>query len=178
MFLGMAALASCGSPVVSQYRLAAVPGAVRNAGRLNMAVRGILIPGYLDQNNIIRPGGAYQVNSFANAAWAAPLAAMLQAELVADLAQRLPAATIFADGAIGTPADVTIEADIQRFDFDPDGSLNLTAQLALKSATANGWTARKFQASAQVPGVDATAVVAAMSILWGQLADQVADLVG
>ncbi len=176
LWLGAAALSSCGSPVVSDYRLAAVPGAVRDAGRLNVSVRSINIPGYLDQNNIIKPGGAYQVDYFAHAAWAAPFADMLQAVLVNDLAQRLPAATVFADGAIGTPADVTIEADVQRFDFNPDGSMILAAQLAVKSAAATGWTARKFQASAS-PGADAAAVAAAMSNLWGLLADQAADMI-
>ncbi len=176
LWLGAAALGGCGSPVVNEYRLAAVPGASREVARLNVSVRSIDIPGYLDRNDIIKPAAAYQVNRFASAAWAEPFADMLQAVLVNDLAQRLPAATVFADGAIGATADVTVEADVQRFDFNPDGSLILAAQLAVKSAAASGWTARKFQAAAS-PGADAAAVVAAMSGLWGMLADQAADMI-
>lgn len=171
---GAAVLAGCGSPVISQYRLAAVAGATSDIGRVNVSVRSVSIPGYLDQNAILRPGGTYQVNSFGNAAWAEPLADMLQAVLVADLSLRLHGANVFAAGAFGAPADFAVEVAVQRFDFDPDGQLNLTAQLGVKTGAA--WAAQAFHSVAAPQGQDASAIAAAMSGLWGQAADALAEM--
>jgi uncharacterized lipoprotein YmbA len=174
--LGTAALAGCGSPVVSQYRLAAMPGNLRDLGQLSVSVRSITIPGYLDQNAILKPGSAYQVNRFGNAVWAEPLADMLQAVLVADLSQRLGGGNVFASGTIGQPADKVVEVAVQRFDFDPDGELNLTAQLAVKTAAGTAWVTQSFQQLATPAGADAADIAASMSGMWGGAADKLAAM--
>lgn len=177
--LGAALLAGCASPAANYYRLAGIPGAVRGGGAKIIALRSINIPGYLDQNNIIKPGGTYLLNSFNNAYWAEPFADMLRAVMVQDLSQRLPHATVVNAGAIGAAADYVIEIDVQRFDFDPDGAINATAQFAVKPVAADApWITSKFQADATPGTGDVTNIVAIMSQLWAQAADQLAAMIG
>jgi uncharacterized lipoprotein YmbA len=174
----MSAVTGCAAPPQTNYRLAAVPGAPHQSGDIAVSVRSISIPGYLDVTSIVKPGGAYEVNSFNNAVWAEPFAEMLQAVLVSDLAQRLPAANIFSTGAIGAPPDRTVEANVQRFDFDPDGTINLTVQFGVKSGGADSaWTIAKFHATAAPQNAQADAIAAAMSSLWGLAADQLASMI-
>jgi len=179
LLLGLAfGVSSCGSPATTNYRLAAIPGPALNIAHVAIAVRSIGIPGFLDNNAIPKPGSAYQANSFSNAAWAEPLGDMLQTVLTGDLAQRLPGTAVFNDGAIGTPASIVIEADVQRFDFDPDSTINLTVQFALHaSAPDSGWKTASFHAAVSPGGTDPEAIVAAMSRLWGQAADQLAQMI-
>lgn len=173
-----AALVGCTSPPTNYYRLASIPGAVLGDGPMTISVRSINIPGYLDQNNIIKPGGAYALNSFNNALWAEPFADMLRAVMVQDLSQRLPRATIVSAGAIGAPADYIVEIDVQRFDFDPSGNINATAQFAVKPGAAGAaWITQKFQADAAPPSSKVTSIIEVMSQLWAKAADRVGAMV-
>ena len=85
-----AALAGCSAPPASYYRIIPVPGAVLHTGAETIRVREIGVPGYLLQNGIAQASGSYQLVTAANALWAEPLPAMLQAVLVQNLTQRLP----------------------------------------------------------------------------------------
>jgi uncharacterized lipoprotein YmbA len=173
-FIAACGLSGCAGTPAIYYRLEALPGTPVSVGAANIVVRSVTIPGYLDQNSIVKPGAAFQVNSFANAEWAEPLADMLQAVMVQDLAQRMPAATVISDRTIGAPARRQIEIDVQRFDFDPDGTIRLIAQLAVKRGA---WVRKGFQASAVLAGPDAGAVAATMSSLWAAAADKVSSMV-
>jgi uncharacterized lipoprotein YmbA len=179
-FLALSAasgLTGCAGTPTIYYRLQAMPGAPVNIAAGTVLVRGVTIPGYLDQtNNVQKPGAAFEVNSFDNAEWAEPLADMLQAVMVQDLAQRLPAATVISDGALGPPARINVAIDVQRFDFDPDGTIRLIAQLAVKAGN-GGWVTTTYQAAATPAGTDAGAVAATMSGLWGAAADRISAMV-
>jgi len=173
-----AALAGCaGAPPTQYYRLAAQSGLPRPSAAVQIGVRSIGIPGYLDQNGIARPAGGDQFDSFANALWAAPLAGMLQSVMAQNLAQRLPDATVLATGgAIGVPAALFIEIDVLRFDPDPSGNIALVAQIAIRAATgAPDWRIQTFTAQAMPAGAQPADIVAAMTTLWAQAADQLAD---
>jgi uncharacterized lipoprotein YmbA len=177
-FLGFGAaffLSGCAGTPTTYYRLEAAPGTRLNIAAGTVVVRSVTIPGYLDQNNIMKPGAAFEVNSFANAEWAEPLADLLQAVMVQDLAQRLPASTVIKDGTIGAPARINVEINVQRFDFDPDGTIRLVAQLAVKRG--GGWTTMNYQASAIPAAPDAAAAAATMSSLWGAEADRISAMV-
>ena len=173
-----AALAACGSLPAQYYRLAAVAGPPRQGATGTVGVRGISIPGYLDQNGIVKPSGAYQLDSFANELWAEPLGDMLQAVMVQDLAQRLPGATVVASGgAISVPEDVLVEINVLGFEPDAAGQVTLSAQIAVKSgADRTLWSARNVQQSAAA-GTGAAGTVVAMSTLWGMAADQAAQMI-
>jgi uncharacterized lipoprotein YmbA len=171
------AVAGCASPQARYYRLAAVPGAARGGTGARVGVRSVGLPGYLNQSGLPMPGGAYELDSFPNDLWAGSLAPMLQAAMVQDLTQRLPADTVLADGgAIGAAPDVVVEIQVLRFEPDAAGTVTLTAQLAARPATSHDWRIQNFTATAP-GGTTPLGIVAAMSTLWGQAADAVAGLV-
>jgi uncharacterized lipoprotein YmbA len=174
----VAALAGCGSsPPTRYYRLAEVPGAIRNAMPFTVGVRSVSIPGYLDQNGIAKGGDAYQFSVYGNDLWADQLANMLQAVMVEDLAQRLPASTVIGSGgSIGVASDVLVEINVLRFDPDSTGKIALSAQFAIKGGRNRAlWLTQSFARDAAPAGVDISDIVATMSMLWAALADQVAE---
>jgi uncharacterized lipoprotein YmbA len=94
---------------------------------------------------------------------------------VQNLTQRLPQMTITSsNGAIGAPADLTIELDILRFDPDATGRITLIAQLALKQPDGSFRSTQTLQSTATPAGPDLPSTMAAMSKLWAGLADALA----
>ncbi|MBB5374402.1 PqiC family protein [Acidocella aromatica] len=170
-------LAGCASSPPRYYRLAAVPGAVRGGDGKRIGVRNVGVPGDLDQNNLVRPGDAYQLNAYANDLWAAPLSSMLQTVMVQNLTQRLPGDTVLQDGgAIGAAPDVYVEIQVLRFTPDASGIVTLQAQIGTRPASAQDFRLQGFAATA--PGGNTPEGLAqAMSTLWGQFADTAAGLV-
>jgi len=172
------ALAGCASAPTNYYRLAPMPGPAVGFGTISIGVRSIDIPGYLDQNNIARPGGPYQFNTFPNDLWAEPLAAMLQSVMVQNLASRLPNATIIASGGgIEAPSHILVEVNILRFDPTPDDQVLLLAQAAIKTGPARKLLAEKTIRAIAATALDATSIVAAMSALWSYFATQTAAMI-
>jgi uncharacterized lipoprotein YmbA len=177
--LAALALAGCASsPPTNYYRMAAAPGASLGVAPVSIGVRSITIPGYLNQTGIAKPSSAYQFASYPNELWAEPLADMLQGVMVQDLAQRLPSATVIADGGgIQAPAGELVEMNIMRFDPGPDGQIVLQAQVAIKTGAKRALCATRTLQSTAAPGPGATGTVAVMSTLWAAAADQVAAMV-
>jgi hypothetical protein len=109
--------------------------------------------------------------------WGEPLGRMIDRVLTEDLVRRLPNGTVFAEsGAISARPDTVLEVDIQRLDADPDGSMVLLAQIAIRpeGRPAN---ARVVRLAVPISGLTAAGHVAAMSAAIAQLADAVvADL--
>jgi uncharacterized lipoprotein YmbA len=170
------AIAGCASPPTQYYRLAALPGPVQNTAPKSVRIRNITVPGYLDQNNIAKAGAAYQFASYPNALWADSLAAMLQSTLVENLTQRLPQMTITSStGAIGTPAGLLVEINILRFDPDPSGSITLIAQLAIKNPDGSFRLTKTIQSTTTPTTPDPTGIAAAMSSLWSNFANEIAQ---
>jgi uncharacterized lipoprotein YmbA len=158
------------------WRVAAIPGPVLSGPARRIAVRSIGLPGYLDQNNLIRPGPAYQVATFDNDLWAAPLAGQLQSVLVQDLAQRLPDATILASGgAIQAPPDIFVEISVLRFDPDPSGAITLSAQIGIRPASSAAFQTFTFAQTATPAAAGAGESAATMSALWGAAANAIAE---
>jgi len=172
------ALAGCASAPTNNFRLAVIAGAINSGAAPKIGVRSINIPGYLDQNGIVKAGGAYELDTYANDIWAEPLNTMLQDVTVQELAQRLPAAMVIGSGgSIAAAADLLIEANVLRFDPDSTGLITLTVQIALKSGQDYRLlTAQTFTSSATQAGADVTDTVATMSALWAKFADQLAIL--
>jgi uncharacterized protein len=174
-----AALAACTSPPTRYYRLAVVPGAIQSIPPLTVGVRSVSIPGYLNQNGIAKDGGDDEFDVYSNNLWAEPLADMLQTTMVQDLAQRLPGSTVIGSGgSIGEAADVLIEINLLRFDPDSAGKIVLSAQSAVRSGRTRAlWITQTFERSAAPDGPGVASLVSKMSMLWGAMADQVADLI-
>ncbi len=164
--------AACSSPNPNLYVLASMPGQVRAGAPRIIQLRAISIAHYLERSQIVRSSESYRMDVLSNDWWGEPLDTMLGRILVQELNQRLPGATVYSDnGAISTSPDATIEINLQRFDLDHDGNLLLAAQVAVDSRRA-----RSRGITLTVRPVDGTtqALVAAMSIAVGQLADTVA----
>lgn len=171
-----AVLAGCASTQARYYRLAPLPGAVRGGNGTRIGVRNISLPGALAQTGLPQPGGAYDLNTYPNDLWAAPLADMLQTTMVQNLAQRLPGDEILSSGgAIGAQPDVYVEINILAFAPDAAGNIALQAQLATRPAAGQNFTVRNFTATAP-GGTTPDGLAAAMSTLWAQAADTVAGM--
>jgi uncharacterized lipoprotein YmbA len=178
-FFGTAlTLAGCASPPPPEYfRLAAIPGPVQPSAPFAISVRSVGIPGYLDQSGVVKFSGTYQFDTYDNQLWAAPLAAMLQAVMVENLAQRLPAATVLAaGGAIEAPADVLVELNLLRFDPDAEGNMVLLAQIAIKAGKDRKLLLARTLQAEQPAAAGASGTAAAMSQLWAQAAGEIAAM--
>ena len=173
---GAALLSGCASAQVRSWQIAALPGQARGGAGQRIGVRSIGLPVALNQSGVPKPGGAYAAEAFANDQWAAPLAQLLQTAMVQDLAQRLPGDNVLADGgAIGAAADLLVEIQVLQFAPDAAGKVTLSAQLATRPAKQQQWQLQSFTATAP-GGATAQAIAAAMSSLWGQAADRVAEM--
>lgn len=174
--LACGALAGCSSPPARYYRLIPLAGPVFHTDSKSIRVRDISVPGYLEGSGVAEPSGAYEFTASANDLWAGPLPGMLQSVLVQNLAQRLPQMTVTgSNGSIGTPADLTVEVNVLRFDPDASGRVTLIAQAAVKQADGRFLFTRTLQASAMPAGMDVSSMMAAMSRLWAGLADALAQ---
>jgi uncharacterized protein len=166
--------ASCSSPNPNLYVLAQIPGATHGGAPRIIQMRSIAVAHYLERSQIVRSSEGYRMDVLSNEWWGEPLEAMMGRILVEELNQRLPGSTVYGDsGAISTPADATVEINLQRFDLDRDGALLLTAQIAVdgKRTVSQGvrFTVRPADGTTQ-------ALVAAMSAALAQMADTIAAM--
>jgi uncharacterized lipoprotein YmbA len=172
--LAAVVLASCSSPNPKLYILAMLPGKTRHGAPSAIELRAIAIAHYLERSQIVRSSEGYRLDVLSNEWWGEPLDTMMGRILVQELDQRLPGSTVYTDsGAISTPADSTIEINLQRFDLDRDGDVLLAAQIAVE-----GKRSVSRAVALQVRPEDATtqALVAAMSVAVAQLADTIAEM--
>jgi uncharacterized lipoprotein YmbA len=173
--LALAALpAACASPNPSLYVLAPVTGEIRTGAPRVVQLRAIAIPHYLERSQIVRSSEGYRMDVLSNEWWGEPIDAMMSRILVQELNQRLPGVTVYGDsGAISTPADATVEINLQRLDLNREGAVVLAAQIAVdaKHIVSRGvaFTVRPADGTTQ-------ALVAAMSAATAQLADTVAGM--
>ncbi len=167
---------ACSSPDPAYYTLQPVDGRALPGPRKLIKLEHPGLAGYLDRSDIVLQQADYRLNVDSQVRWGEPLADMIGRVLTQDLTQRLPGSSVFSsDGAIGADADVRVEVDVQRFDREPDGSVSLTAELAIEAGQSHVAVAT-HAVSLHVPGVapGPAALAAAMSQLLGDLADQAA----
>jgi uncharacterized lipoprotein YmbA len=180
--LAVAGLAGCASPDPALYTLQPVPGVAAAGGvAVVIEVRRPGLAGYLDRPDIVLRDAGYQLHTNSQQRWAEPIGDMIGRVLTQDVAQRLPASTVFAEsGAITADPGLRIEVDIARFDQGGDGRLSLECQVAIEAGRSHAPVrARHISLQADPAGGDSASLVAAMSGLLGQLADRLAqDVVG
>jgi uncharacterized lipoprotein YmbA len=165
---------ACSSPSPNQYVLEARPGTIRRGAPKSIVVRPVSLARYLERPQIVWSVTGYRVKELHNDWWGEPLDAMILRILVEELSERLPGSTVVADsGAITPKADVAVEVNLQRMDLDGAGALDLSAQIAV-----DAHSVRSTGVALSVkPQADTTpALVAAMSMAVGQLADAIAQL--
>jgi uncharacterized lipoprotein YmbA len=176
--LGLGALAGCSSPNPNYYQIGQTAGHTVTGGPPIVEVRTISIPGYLDRQGIVKSAGDFKLDIHTNDIWAEPLADMLQATLVQNLAQRMPGTTVIGSGgSIGASANLIIETNVMRFDPNPDGTLTLQAQVAVRDGNSlQILVTRTIEESGPAREPVVANIVASMSKLWGAAADDVAAL--
>jgi uncharacterized lipoprotein YmbA len=172
-------LAACGSsPEPAFYALAPTRGVAENTGLHTVRIRRPGLAGYLDRPEIVRQVTDYRLGVAANERWGEPLDAMLGRVLAEDVEQRVPGVSVFTeDGAITQDPDATVEVDVRRLDVGAEGRANLWAEVAVERANHQGSPASRSVQLSAVPASPATsALVATLSDLLGQLADQIAAM--
>jgi len=165
----------CGSsPNTTYYALAAVSGTARQASLGAIEVRRPGIAGYLDRTEILAQWDGQRLQLANNAGWAEPIAAMIGRVLADDLSERLPGTIVFSAGSdLSMPTTTVVELLIRKFDYGSDGHVHL---LALWSVRGGGQPSARAASLRARPTTDETgAIVAAMSGLLGQLADEIAS---
>jgi uncharacterized lipoprotein YmbA len=176
--MGLGTLAGCTSPNPNYYRLGATTGPTVTGGPPSVEVRSISIPGYLDRQGIVKRAGDFRLDIHTNDIWAEPLADMMQATLVQNLTQRMPSTTVIGSGgSIGANSNLIIETNIMRFDPNPDGTMTLQAQVAVRNGESlQIIVTRTIQESGPAREPVVANIVASMSTLWGEAANDIAAL--
>jgi uncharacterized lipoprotein YmbA len=179
--LGWAALipilSGCASDEPDYYRLAAVPGNPLAASPIRLELRQVGMARYLDRREIVRAGPSLRINVQESERWAEPLVGMVTRVLAENLAQRLPAATVFPEGsATARGPDTTAEADITRFEDDGAGRVVLEGHFQVRRLGGRSREVSRTVALA-VPLRDAGAQALAygMSVVLSLLADRMAE---
>ena len=165
----------CGtSPNTTYYTLAAVSGTLRQASLGTVEVRRPGIAGYLDRTEILAQWDGQRLQLADNACWGEPIAAMIGRVLADDLSERLRGTIVLgASSELSIQAAVVVELVIRKFDLGTDGYVHLNVLASIRRA---GETSTRAVALQTRPvGTDTGAVVAAMSNLLGQLADELAN---
>ena len=170
------ALVGCSSPDPHFYTLQTVAGAAHAGSARIVEVRRPGLAGYLDRSDIVLQDSGYRLHVNSHDRWAEPLGDMIGRVITQDLAQRLPASSVFSeDGAISADPGLRVEIDVQRFDTNADGTLTLIAALAIERGRGHvPVQARTLTLSQPLSQQSAAGLAAAMSALLGQVADQVA----
>jgi uncharacterized lipoprotein YmbA len=172
-------LVGCGSsPEPVFYALAPSPGHAETIASRVVEVRRPALAGYLDRPDIVTRVAGYQLRLVSVERWGEPLADMIARVLAEDMADRLPASTVFSEssGFSGDP-ETTVELQVQRFDVGEDGTLALVVEVGVQSAHGSAATEWKsFALKGRPEGAGTPSLVAAMSLLLGRLADGIVPM--
>ena len=177
LLLGLMLLASCRSAEPSYYTLAPLPGLGLGGGPALIELRRPGVAGYLDRSEIVRSNSPYQLKLDSAERWAEPFSDMVARVLAEDLHNRLPGTTVFTStGAITADTGARVEIDLQRFDADGSGQVQLLAQVAVTRGVARDTaTAQTVRLAVPAPGPSTRDYVQAMSEALGQMADRIAS---
>jgi uncharacterized protein len=177
MLLGVLLAACAHSPDPAFFALSAQPGSTVQSRPLKVELRRLGLPEYLDRPHIVRRLTAERLQLDGDERWGAPLDEMVGATLAEDLAQRLPSCVVYTEsGAISSPADVRVETQLSRFERTADGSVALSAHVAIHTA-GSGATIERYTLIEKPASGRTADVVASLSRLLGQLADRIAPLI-
>jgi uncharacterized protein len=165
----------CGSsPNTTYYSLAAVSGTLRQAALGTVEVRRPGIAGYLDRTEILAQWDGQRLELANNVGWAEPIAAMVGRVLAEDLSDRLKGTIVFAASSdLSLQPATVVELVIRKFDLAADGFVHLRVLWSVRGAGQTSAQAVALQA--RPAATDTAAIVAAMSGLLGQLADEIAS---
>jgi uncharacterized lipoprotein YmbA len=170
------AVAACGSsPPSTFYALGPTQGSAKPLDLHRVLIRRPGIAGYLDRPEIVFGQQDFRLRIANSDRWAEPLDAMIARVLALDLGSRLSGSSVFTDeGAITADPDATVEVNVERLDIGDGGDVNLVAEVAItRGANRTPLEPRSIRLRAAPQGASTSALVATMSSLLGELADQI-----
>ena len=175
VLLNILPLAGCGSSDPDYYTLKPWSGTAQGGGPLTLKLRTPGVASTLDRDYIVRSDGGYKLKLAHDAAWSEPLADMIGQTLAQDLQQRLPGTTVFTEaGAISTEAQAVLELDVTQFAQDPAGEVAIAGTLSVTRPDSGPAVSHPLRLVTTPDGTGVDALVAALSRLLGQVADQAA----
>jgi uncharacterized protein len=185
--LALLALIGCGSsPAAHFFALSPSPEHAPVAGEASTApaaphairLRRPSIPGYLDRPEIVRSVVGYRLGLGNSERWGGPLDEMIGRVLAQDIERRLPGTSVFTeDGAITADPDATVEVSVQRFEVGEGGDVSLAVEVAVtRGPDRAAPVTRAVHLGARPEDGTTSGLVATMSALLGQLADQIAAM--
>jgi uncharacterized protein len=126
-------LGGCRSPDPKLYTLNALPGVPTAPGPAQVAVGRIVLPNYLDRQQMVHYVGANQIEAEEFDQWAEPFSDMLSRVLVEDLSLRLPASKVFEEeGFVTVPDAVTVDLDVSEFAVGASGKVELDVRWMIR----------------------------------------------
>jgi uncharacterized lipoprotein YmbA len=180
VFAVAAMLAGCASnPEQSVYimpaSLGVTPPAPVGPGRMDLKLRPVIVPDYLDTTDLVTRIGPSQIEASRTGRWGERLSEGVRSALAADLGHRLRS-FVGAEGPTQT-ASVQIEVTVSAFDVTPATSLLAASWTFIWPGDSHEPVMGNatFTTSVAQPGGD-VAVVAAMADTVGELSEAIATM--
>lgn len=169
LFLG------CGSVQPKYYTLTPWPGTPQGGGPLTVKVQAPTVADYLKRDYIVLNNSGYQLHLAKNAAWAEPISDAVGRNLALDLSQRLPGSNVFAaNSGLASAAGAVVEVSVSDFAEDNSGRAQITAMVSVHRPNVSVAAIRPLHVTMPLTDRSTAALVATLSQLLGQVADEVA----
>jgi len=170
---------ACGSsPPTRVYTLSAVPPTATVALDATVAVREVVVPGYLDRPQVVRYQETYRLNVAEFARWGEPFGQMVSRVLAADISDRITGADVYQETFPGEmPSTYNVAVVIGRFEPVPEGDVLLEARWVVRRGANQSFAFSQSTTVREPLAVTATdeEQSAAMSRALGKLADAIAQ---
>ena len=174
VILLLAAIPAACKTYWTDHFLTPVIGRVWVGSPATVAILPVHLPPFLLRTELVRSSESSQPDILPWDWWGQPLAVQIGQVTVQNLTQRLNGGIVYADtGAVTVQPAAEVEITIIRFDLNQTGSLLLQAQLAVSGRTTQS---RNVLYSVTPANSSADALVYAMSVALGQMADIIAVL--
>lgn len=168
-------LVGCGSTQPKYYTLTPWPGVPQGGGPLNVEVQTPVVADYLKRDYIVLNNTDYQLHLAQSAAWAEPLSDAIGRNLALDLSQRLPGSNVYtANSGFATAAKASVAINVSRFAEGASGRAEINAMVSVQRPDASTADIRSLHFVMSLADKSTGALVASLSQLLGQMADDIA----
>jgi uncharacterized protein len=183
------AVGGCGTTAPSRfYTLSSVPPEGSAAGiaaedahdvrRSTLLVGTIEMPQTLDRPQFVRRSGSNTVELAELERWSEPLDGMIRRSLADDLTTRLPKLRVLTSVLPAVPIDHTLMLEIDRFEADAAGTVELNAQwFVLSDGAAAPRVSRRSTIEERADANNTEAIVVAMSRALAVLSNEMASAI-
>lgn len=151
------------------------PGAPTSGRAPSVVVGPVVVPAYLDRNEVAVRVSPTEIRYTPTERWAEPLAANFTTVLAEDLSAALGSDRVVPQSAAaGLTPDFSVEVVVLRFEAGTDGSAQLTARWAVRDRDRKILVVRQSQHARQATSSTTEGGVKALSAALADLADEIA----